>query len=74
MKIHFFFVFIQNNFFSNLSPCFNEGEKLNGLQRGDARFVDVIHTNVGVLGIKESIGDADFFPNGYVFCFLILYL
>lgn len=48
------------------SPCFNEGERLNGLQRGDAQFVDIIHTNVGILGIKEPRGDVDFFPNGFV--------
>lgn len=49
-----------------LRPCFNEGERLNGLQRGDAQFVDIIHTNVGILGIKEPRGDVDFFPNGFV--------
>lgn len=47
-------------------PCFNEGERLNGLQRGDAHFVDIIHTNAGILGIKESSGDVDFYPNGYI--------
>lgn len=47
-------------------PCFNEGERLSGLQRGDAQFVDIIHSNAGILGIKESKGDVDFFPNGYV--------
>lgn len=47
-------------------PCFNEGEQLSGLQRGDASFVDIIHSNAGILGIKESRGDVDFFPNGYV--------
>ncbi len=26
-------------------------------------FVDVIHTNGGVLGVFMSIGDADYFPN-----------
>lgn len=46
------------------SPCFNEGESLSSLERGDADFVAIIHTNVGVLGKKESIGDADFYPNG----------
>ncbi|XP_055296585.1 uncharacterized protein LOC129565592 [Sitodiplosis mosellana] len=45
-------------------PCFSEGERLNGLQRGDASFVDIIHTNPGILGIKESRGDIDFYPNG----------
>lgn len=32
---------------------FNEGERLSGLQRGDAKFVDIIHSNAGILGIKE---------------------
>lgn len=47
-------------------PCFNEGETLNGVGRGDAWFVDVIHTNNGVLGQRAPIGDADFYPNGVV--------
>lgn len=47
-------------------PCFNEGEVLNGVGRGDAEFVDVIHTNNGALGQRAPIGDADFFPNGVV--------
>lgn len=46
------------------SPCFNEGGALAGLFRGDAEFVDIIHSNVGVLGKKDSIGDADYYPNG----------
>lgn len=46
------------------SPCFNEGENLNSLSRGDAVFVDIIHSNSGVLGKKEPVGDADFYPNG----------
>lgn len=45
-------------------PCFNEGQRLNGLQRGDAAFVDIIHSNPGILGIKDPIGDVDFYPNG----------
>lgn len=45
-------------------PCFGGGERLDGLRRGDADYVDVIHTNPGVLGIKPTIGDADFYPNG----------
>lgn len=47
-------------------PCFNEGEVLNGVGRGDAVFVDVIHTNNGALGQRNPIGDADFYPNGVV--------
>lgn len=45
-------------------PCFSSGELLTGLFRGDAVFVDVIHTNPGVLGKGEAIGDIDFFCNG----------
>lgn len=47
-------------------PCFNEGEALNGVGRGDARFVDVIHSNNGALGQRNPVGDADFYPNGVV--------
>ncbi|XP_017106534.2 vitellogenin-1 [Drosophila bipectinata] len=45
-------------------PCFNEGEVLSGLMRGDAGFVDVIHSNSGVLGKRDPMGDADFYPSG----------
>lgn len=45
-------------------PCFNQGHNLDGLIRGDAAFVDIIHTNPGALGKKATIGDADFWPNG----------
>lgn len=45
-------------------PCFNEGEQLSGLERGDAEFIDVIHSNPGILGTRDSIGDVDFYPNG----------
>uniref|UniRef100_A0A182J5J4 NEDD8-activating enzyme E1 catalytic subunit n=1 Tax=Anopheles atroparvus TaxID=41427 RepID=A0A182J5J4_ANOAO len=48
------------------NPCFNEGESLSGIQRGDAEFVDIIHTNAKVLGKRDPIGDADFYPNGVV--------
>lgn len=46
------------------NPCFNEGENLSGLARGDAEFVDIIHSNPGALGKRDSIGDVDFYPNG----------
>ncbi|XP_034485363.1 vitellogenin-1 [Drosophila innubila] len=45
-------------------PCFNEGETLSGLLRGDATFVDVIHSNPGVLGKRDPMGDVDFYPGG----------
>ncbi|XP_061386580.1 vitellogenin-1-like [Musca vetustissima] len=46
------------------NPCFNEGEQLSGISRGDATFVDIIHSNPGVLGKSQSLGDVDFYPNG----------
>lgn len=36
---------------------------MTGLSRGDAEWVDVIHTNPGVLGKKDAIGDIDFYCN-----------
>ncbi|KAH8343333.1 hypothetical protein KR059_008539, partial [Drosophila kikkawai] len=45
-------------------PCFNEGEVLSGLLRGDAEFIDVIHSNPGVLGKRDPLGDVDFYPGG----------
>uniref|UniRef100_A0A1I8N4M5 Lipase domain-containing protein n=1 Tax=Musca domestica TaxID=7370 RepID=A0A1I8N4M5_MUSDO len=46
------------------NPCFNEGEELSGISRGDATFVDIIHSNPGVLGKPKSLGDVDFYPDG----------
>lgn len=34
------------------------------LTASDAKFVDIIHTDGGVLGYPWAIGHADFFPNG----------
>jgi len=31
---------------------------------GDAKFVDVIHTNSDTLGLHAALGDIDFYPNG----------
>lgn len=46
------------------NPCFGEGQSLAGLQRGDAKFVDVIHTNPGALGKRDQLGDIDFYVQG----------
>ncbi|GBP01934.1 Vitellogenin-1 [Eumeta japonica] len=46
------------------NPCFGS-RSLAGLQRGDAKFVDIIHTNPGVLGTRDALGDIDFYPQGY---------
>lgn len=47
------------------NPCFKRGPLLTEISRGDADYVDIIHTNPGVLGKKEAIGDSDFYPNGF---------
>ena len=35
----------------------------NRLSKGDANFVDVIHTSL-TYGLQVAIGDQDFWPNG----------
>lgn len=37
-----------------------------GLKKTDALFVDIIHTSGGVTGYFNSMGHADFYPNGGV--------
>ncbi|XP_015516096.2 lipase member H-A-like [Neodiprion lecontei] len=34
------------------------------LASGDARFVDIIHTDAGIYGTASNKGDANFYPNG----------
>lgn len=46
-------------------PGFDLGLVEGGhLEKSDAEFVDVIHTCAGYLGMRRSIGHADFYPNG----------
>ncbi|CAG9796751.1 unnamed protein product [Diatraea saccharalis] len=40
------------------------GGNPNALNRNAGRFVEAIHTDGGLLGIMNSIADADFYPNG----------
>lgn len=47
------------------SKVFAQTEKtLRGLARGDADFVDAIHTSAYGLGTPTRCGDVDFYPNG----------
>lgn len=46
-----------------LDPCFYGKNRYPGLSAGDANFVDVIHTDAGVMGISQSVGDADVLVN-----------
>lgn len=49
------------------APLFAETESIVRLDRSDADFVDVIHTDgnlLGGLGLYQRIGHVDFYPNG----------
>lgn len=46
------------------NPCFYDGNKLPGLNKDDAQYVDIIHTNPGFAGTAEETGDADFYVEG----------
>lgn len=48
-------------------PLYNDLSKENRLSYDDANFVDVIHTNAGILGIIPPIGHMDFYPDGGVY-------
>uniref|UniRef100_A0A336LSY7 CSON003911 protein n=1 Tax=Culicoides sonorensis TaxID=179676 RepID=A0A336LSY7_CULSO len=45
-------------------PLYMFGGETGRLSYGDAKFVDVIHTDGGVFGYPWALGHADFFPNG----------
>jgi hypothetical protein len=60
------------NVFQGLDPAyplFEEASADEILDKTDAKFVDIIHTNAGKLeegrkGFPFSLGHADFWPNG----------
>ena len=45
-------------------PLFEDGSNNRHLRASDARFVDIIHTDGGILGNPHAMGHADFYPNG----------
>ncbi|NWR12049.1 LIPHA Lipase, partial [Paradoxornis webbianus] len=45
-------------------PSFNREPPERRLDRTDAQFVDVIHSDINVLGFKKPLGTIDFYPNG----------
>lgn len=45
-------------------PCFVGNPAYPRIARGDAIFVDIIHSNPGDLGTEENIADADFYAGG----------
>ncbi|XP_069354918.1 pancreatic lipase-related protein 3-like [Maniola hyperantus] len=44
-------------------PCFSHVDPELRLKRTDAQYVDVIHTDGGVYGLKDAIGHKDYYPN-----------
>ncbi|XP_066283058.1 lipase member H-like [Branchiostoma lanceolatum] len=44
-------------------PGFRRARARDRLDRGDAMFVDVIHTDILVLGKRKPVGHVDFYPN-----------
>ncbi|XP_068701109.1 pancreatic lipase-related protein 2-like [Montipora foliosa] len=45
-------------------PLFTGSRKDVHLDKTDAKYVDIIHTNMGEFGTPDKEGDADFLPNG----------
>uniref|UniRef100_A0A1A9WK45 Lipase domain-containing protein n=1 Tax=Glossina brevipalpis TaxID=37001 RepID=A0A1A9WK45_9MUSC len=45
-------------------PLFDDNSSNRRLTPADAYFVDVIHTDGGILGNPEAMGHVDFYPNG----------
>ena len=45
-------------------PLFYTGPQTTQLHRDDASFVEVLHTEIGLLGKPESLGHVDVYVNG----------
>jgi pancreatic triacylglycerol lipase len=45
-------------------PLFDANNPVNRLDRNDAEYVEIVHTDTASFGIAFPIGDADFYPNG----------
>ncbi|XP_049883180.1 uncharacterized protein LOC126378812 isoform X2 [Pectinophora gossypiella] len=45
-------------------PLFAGLPEQQRLDKSDAEFVDVIHTDAGIFGVNQPVGHADFYPNG----------
>lgn len=44
-------------------PLFQLGSPNDRVNVGDGAYVEIVHTNYHMLGFREPIGDADFYPN-----------
>lgn len=66
-KVLTFYETIITTIFSGLDPAlpfFTTVDRHSKLDKSDAKFVDVIHTNAGVFGKIEPSGHVDFYING----------
>jgi pimeloyl-ACP methyl ester carboxylesterase len=45
-------------------PLFDINNPSTRISSGDARYVEIIHTDIGIVGMGGHLGDASFFPNG----------
>ena len=45
-------------------PYFTATNKDVHLDKTDANYVDIIHTNAGYIGTADIVGHTDFLPNG----------
>ncbi|XP_023026087.2 inactive pancreatic lipase-related protein 1 [Leptinotarsa decemlineata] len=45
-------------------PLFSLSNKKNRLDKSSAKYVEVIHTNGGMLGFNDQLGHSDYYPNG----------
>lgn len=45
-------------------PLYSLADVKGRLDKSDAKFVEVVHTNAGTLGFEKPIGDVDFYANG----------
>ena len=68
-KSHFGFTINRVTGMDAAGPMFEKTTSEVRIDKSDANFVDLIHTNggnedQGFLGINAAVGHADFFPNG----------
>ena len=67
LYLRFFFSFLFFLLTLGLDPASLYFTNVNNdarLDRSDARYVDVIHTDAGFFGTSKKGGHSDFFPNG----------
>ena len=59
-----FLSFISVSGLDPASPYYTDRDPEVRLDPTDANYVDVIHTNLPIIGTEQRVGHIDFFPNG----------